>query len=356
MTERWFVNSESIAEYAASQLLLATGYPRERLTTRTFRLPFLDVTALFTSSSLAQMCEKGLATRHVVDERVQEEIEIFVMSAADDGWPAPAAWRESSFSPVIFDRVITGHQLRGYYHHDHRFWQFFDPSTGRGVQSMLAADRYPAWESSSPLRAFLHWAYEGMGMRLAHAATLGFEGRGVLLAGCGGSGKSGTTLAGIANGMSSVGDDYVLLDRGPSRQAHAVFATMKQDIRGFHRAKLDPDQFGGEPNWQNKIEFDPTRINCHALTDRMDIVSILLPKIAHQPRTTIERARPADAMLALAPSGLFQMPGCAASGVRFFSEFVRSTSVYQLCLSENPLEIADTIYGFLNRKVLACVR
>jgi hypothetical protein len=191
-------------------------------------------------------------------------------------------------------------------------------------------------------------------MRLAHAATLGFEGRGVLLAGSGGSGKSGTTLAGIAQGMNSVGDDYVLLDRGPSRQAHAVYTTMKQDVRGLHRAKLDPGQIGGVPNWQNKIEFDPTKIHHRALCDRMEIVSILLPKIAHQSRTTIERARPAEAMLALAPSGLFQMPGCAASGVRFFSDFVRGTPVYHLCLSENPLEIADTIYGS-SREVLAGV-
>lgn len=355
MTDRTLVNSESIAEYAASLLSQATNFPRERLTRRTFRLPFLNINAMFSNASSARMCEDGLATRHAGEEHHSKEIEIYVMSAADAGWPAPAAWRESSFSPVNFDRVITGHQLRGYYHHDHRFWQFYDPCAGRGVQSMLAADRYPAWESSSPLRAFLHWAYEGMGMRLAHAATLGFEGRGVLLAGCGGSGKSGTTLAGITNGMNSVGDDYVLLDTGPSRQAHAVFTTMKQDVRGLDLAKLDPDQLGGVPNWQNKIEFDPRKIHGRALTDRMEIISILLPKIAHRSRTTIERARPAEAMLALAPSGLFQMPGCAASGVRFFSDFVRSMPVYHLCLSENPLEIADTIHGFLNREVLAGV-
>jgi hypothetical protein len=192
-------------------------------------------------------------------------------------------------------------------------------------------------------------------MRLAHAATLGFGGRGVLLAGSGGAGKSGTTLAGIAHGMSSVGDDYVLLDRGPSRQAHAVFAKMKQDERGFERVRLNPAHFGGEPNWQNKIEFNPTQIHSQALTDRMEIVAIMLPKIAYQTRTTLKPARPAEAMLALAPSGLFQMPGCAASGVRFFSNFVRSLPVFHLCLSADPQEIADTIHGFLNREVLAHV-
>lgn len=355
MTDRTLVNSESIAEYATSLLAQAMNFPGERLTRRTFRLPFLDINARFSSMSFARMCEDGLATRRADKEHVAKELKISVMSAGDNEWPAPATWQESSFSPVVFDRVITGHQLRGYYHHDHRFWQFYDPTSGQGVQSMLAADRYPAWESSGPLRAFLHWAYEGMGMRLAHAATVGIGGRGVLLAGSGGSGKSGTTLAGIANGMSSVGDDYVLLDREPSRKAHAVFATMKQDVRGFQRVKLNPDQFGGELNWQNKIEFDPTRIHPQSLTDSMEIVSILLPKIAHQARTTLEPARPAEAMLALAPSGLFQMPGCAASGVRFFSNFVRSLPVFQLCLSEDSQEIADTIRGFLNREVLARV-
>lgn len=348
------VDLQGIAEYAAQRLALAAAYPREDLVKREFRLPFLDVTGLFSDSSMAQVSENGLTTRHMRDEAVQREIEIHVMSSADGKWPAPAAWRESSFSPVAFDRVITGHHLRGYYHHEHRFWQFFDPGTGRGVQSMLAPDRYPPWESCGPLRAFLHWSYDAMGMRLAHAAALGMEGRGVLLAGSGGSGKSGTTLAGITHGMQSAGDDYVLLDRGPTRQAHAVFSKMKQDVPGLRRAGLRPSQLGGgKVNWQNKIEFDPTDIHRDALAERMEIVAIMLPTIAHRPRTTIEPARPAEAMLALAPSGLFQMPGCAASGVRFFSKLVRELPAYHLFLSEDPAEITDTINRFLNKEGLA---
>ncbi len=349
------IGSENIADYAARLLAATAEHPLDRLVQCEFRLPFLDVTARFSDLSFAQICRNGLARRGTVDSRAKASIEISVMSSTSGLGFEPAIWQEPSFSPVNFDRIITGRQLRGYYHHEHRFWQFYDPASRRGIQAMMAPDRYPPWESSGPLRAFLHWAYDDLGMRLAHAATLGCAGRGVLLAGSGGSGKSGTTLAGIAHGLQSVGDDYVLLDRGPTRYAHAIFSRMKQDVAGLKRVSVDVAQLRhSKPNWQHKIEFDPREIRQDAFTDRMEIVGILLPKIAHRSRTAIEPARPVDAMLALAPSGLFQMPGCAASGVRFFSDLARRTPVFHLNLSENPAEIAGAVRRFLDKQEMSC--
>ena len=59
--------------------------------------------------------------------------------------------------------------------------------------------------------------------RIAHAASLGRDGRGILLLGHGGAGKSGTALAGVAAGLQTVGDDYVALSGLRSgRRAAAV--------------------------------------------------------------------------------------------------------------------------------------
>ena len=78
---------------------------------------------------------------------------------------------------------------------------------------MRSADGFPPWEPGAPLRSFLHWEYAARGMRLVHGGTLGIDGRGVVLAGSGGAGKSGTVVAGIMVGLDSVGDDYVSVDQ-----------------------------------------------------------------------------------------------------------------------------------------------
>ena len=60
-------------------------------------------------------------------------------------------------------------------------------------------------------------------------------GRGALIVGASGSGKSGTTLAGLMNGLQSVGDDYVVVDQGATIVAHSVFKLFKQDLDGLKR-------------------------------------------------------------------------------------------------------------------------
>ena len=126
-----------------------------------------------------------------------------------------------------------------------------------GLQWMQAADGYPPWEPAAPLRVFLHWFYSARGMRLCHAGTLGKNGCGVLLGGSGGSGKSGTVVGGVLNGLKTVGDDYVVIDgRGERAIAYPVFTTMKQDAAGLKRLGLDTTiaRTGGA-NWQGKFEF-----------------------------------------------------------------------------------------------------
>ena len=62
-------------------------------------------------------------------------------------------------------------------------------------------DGVTRWDRAAPLRTALHFALAAPGRQLVHAACVGVDGRGVLLAGPGGSGKSTTTLACLRAGM-----------------------------------------------------------------------------------------------------------------------------------------------------------
>jgi hypothetical protein len=344
------VSAASLQAYARDRLRAARAYPKGRLVRREFRLARVDLTVWFTGKAFADLCDRMLVERNY-EEPSATRAQIYAMDAEADGWEPPARWdEEAGFSSREFDRILAEGDQRGFYHHDAPSWQFYDRATAVGVQSLPAQLGIPPWEFGSPLRLFLHWAYAAAGMRLTHAATLGLSGRGALIAGVSGSGKSGTALAGLLNGLDSVGDDYVLVEDGPSLVAHSVFAMLKQDREGFRRvgvaiAELD----AAEVNWRGKIELDAAKLTGRGLADRMEIRALLLPQIARTRRTEVEGIASHEAALALAPSAVFQLPGDATEGFRFFADIVKRLPAFRVKLSEDPVEIAGAIGSFLER-------
>lgn len=172
----------------------------------------------------------------------------------------------------------------------------------------------------------------------------------MLIAGQGGAGKSGTTLAGIAAGLDSAGDDYVvaaLLDRP---RAHPAYRLLKQDPAGLARLGLDrllPDP--GPLNWQGKHSFDIAALGRGRLRT-LELTAILIPRIAHAARSRLAPASGREAMLALAPSSIFQIQGERLSAPRFFGELARRLPAFHLELGTEPQEIAATIASFLDRE------
>lgn len=275
--------------------------------------------------------------------------QVLAVDATMEGWEAPAVWDTGSgFSSREFDRALAEAGLRGYYHHDAPSWQFFDPAAAVGVHALASPAGIPPWERGSPLRLFLHWAYASTGRRLTHAATLGHHGRGALVVGPSGSGKSGTALAGLLHGLESAGDDYVMVAQDASVMAHAVFRIFKQDQAGLQRAGLSKaDVAAGDLNWHGKYEFDARRLAPRGFVDRLEIRAIIMPEIARLPKTQFLRVPPHEAALALAPSAVFQLPGDTDEGFRFFAAIARRLPAYRARLSEDPAEIADAVGLFL---------
>ncbi len=85
----------------------------------------------------------------------------------------------------------------------------------------------PVWVSGAPLRGILDWWMELNGRQLVHAAAVGYGGRGVLIPGRSGSGKSSTALACLEHGLDFVSDDYVALALDPEPRAFRLYATAK---------------------------------------------------------------------------------------------------------------------------------
>ena len=341
------VSIDNLADYARCLLDAARDYAPSRLGKAQFRLPALDLEIRFTSKVFVDLCRRVLASSSAVTPL--GKLKIFAMDADAPDWPMPQWWDEASgFLSRGFDQTLAAVGLRGFYHHRHS-WQVYDPATRTGVQSLPMPLGIPAWETASPLRPFLHWAYASVGWRLTHAATLGVNGRGALIVGASGSGKSGTAIAGLMNGLESVGDDFIVVSLDPEPTAYPVFRTFKQDREGLARAGIAP---GERPlNWRGKVEFDPIEL-ARPLAERLEITALLIPRITHGTRTRILRATAHQAALALAPSGVFQLPGDSVQGFRFFAELTRRLPAFTVELSEDSREIAAAIGDFLDSGLL----
>lgn len=279
-----------------------------------------------------------------------EPCRILVTSKGIDGLMAPPPWGSEVFHSRQFEKALEGTPFRAEFDHALRFWQIFDVRRNIGLQWMQSERAYPPWEPGSPLRVFLHWFYSARGMRLAHAGALGKKGRGVLLVGRGGSGKSGTVVGGVLGGLRTVGDDYVLLDRaGGFPKAYPVFRTFKQDAVGLQRLGLDKAIAAGRSrNWQGKYEFFSEDLGGATMASSLEIRALLVPHIAAQCHSELTPVSQARAMVALAPSGLFQMPGERDSGVARFAELVRSLPCHGLALGSERDTTSRVIGDFLD--------
>jgi hypothetical protein len=186
-------------------------------------------------------------------------------------------------------------------------------------------------------------------MRLGHAGTLGIDGKGILLASAGGAGKSGTVVAGLLNGLDSVGGDYMLIDIVDGVTAYPLFARLKQDPKGFRRLGLQHRlKSQGPLNWQGKHPFRLDDVAARTTPARLNIVALMVPSISGGEASSLMPISRKDTMIALALSGIAQMPG-GESGFRFFSDLTRLLPCYRLSLGTQPEEIAGTISEFLAR-------
>ena len=346
------VRPATVVSYARSALDQVRRAGGALPLTLSVQLPGLTMSVHLEKGKLAEAIRRNFVPAEPGDASLSpaHSIEIFVAHPGIEGISQPAAWAEEPYRPHEVASLLDQAGLRASYFHDLDQWQIFDLAADFGVQLMRSADGYPPWEPGAPLRPFLHWHYARHGMRLAHCGTLGLNGSGVLIGGAGGAGKSGTVVAGLLNGLQSIGDDYVLLDTSEGVVGHPVFATLKQDQAGFDRLGLnDRLPAVGPLNWQGKYEFRMADVSNAPTPALLSIKALLVPRIADGEKTRVEPVSRRDAMLAFAPSSIQQMPGERESGFAFFGKVARRLPCYTLFLGREPAEIAGVIAEFLER-------
>jgi hypothetical protein len=179
------------------------------------------------------------------------------------------------------------------------------------------------WDRAAPLRTALNFALAAPQRQLVHGAVVGVDGRGVLLAGPGGSGKSTTTLACLEAGLQVVGDDYAAVDLIGTRAWH-LYGSIKIGER-------EPGP-NGRDDRQTLILGDDLP---GTPTESLELAALLLPRVVGGATSSLSVASPAAALRALAPSTLIQAPYEDQPSLGILADLTRVVPAYHLNLGDD---------------------
>ena len=309
----------------------------------TLQIDDVVVQLVFAGSGMASAILPALAPV-LLETRASPAFTVEIWDSATSGVPAPPMpWGADAAAPLGVVRGYNQGRHRTVVDQGSRTVTVADLSGGRAVVYAQSADGIPAWWRAVPLRLALGWAVGRPDRQLVHAGAVGEGGRGVLLGGSGGAGKSTVALACVEAGMTFASDDYVLLTASQPAAAQTVYGT----------AKLDRWSLDALPELAGQIDPPPgpgdkAVINLHALrrervASSLDVRAVVAPSVGGETPSRLERISAAEALRALAPSTIFQAPDGSADSLRLISDVVREVPAYSLLLGEDLDEVPPLI-------------
>lgn len=289
------------------------------------RLQIADLNLeLALAEPLSQSLLPALAHHPVGAERV--DFTIFAWHGGLAALPPPP-WRPHSFGPRARIEDMSDTRFLTVFEGEEQLLRMIDLEAGQGFYWAPAAERLPYYEKAAPFRVILSRLLGSRSKCMLHAAAVGRAGAAVLLPGRGGSGKSNLALASLEAGLEFVGEDYCLVDI-EQLLVHSLYCS----------SKLHPHDLPHFP-WFRPMNprQDPKAVTFlapsqgHQLAHRLNLRAIVLPQLGQTDALT--PVPPAQALLALAPSTVFQLPGDSQATFAALARLSRRLPCYRLELA-----------------------
>ena len=202
----------------------------------------------------------------------------------------------------------------------------------------------PYWERGAPLRSIFQWWAEGMGGTILHAGAVGRETGGVIFVGRAGAGKSTTTLSCMNSSLSYASDDYCLFLPQPVPRIFSLYTSAKV---GWTTLEKLPHLGQVERTQEEKalLYFYPQKKE--KLIPSFPLKALFVPRITGTDSVDIVPCSTGQALIALAPNTLFQLPIPGTNTLRTIAQFVSSVPCFQLNLGWDFAKNAQKIETFL---------
>ncbi len=291
---------------------------------RDFRIAETSVRLRFAGEALTSVLIPGLAGL-VRGGSVAFDFEICIWDSESTGVPPvapPRPWKDFTGRGNIWGFDST--RYRSSYQWGEGAVNVMDRETRQAVYWVPSAKHLPVWVWSSPLRSILHWWMELNGRQLIHAAAVGHGGRGVLMPGRGGAGKSSTSLACLLAGMDFVADDYLALAMDPEPRAHRLYSTAKLDRTSLdlYAGLLARGRVVDRPDFDKVVLYLEDGFG-EQLKDSLPIQLVLRPKVSGLPETTLAPVEACAIERELASETLLHLPHAGAGTVEILNRISR---------------------------------
>jgi hypothetical protein len=317
---------------------------------RYFRIGGFVIRLRFAGPALIPHFTPALA-HLAIKPTIHADLTVFLWDSATTGVPLP---------DVPFE--TGGHYIPGeiwsYYDDNlmiiyqpaHDTINLLDKKENHAFYWVRDALQVPFHDHGSPLRMILHRWMRDRGYLLVHAAAVGLPGRGVLLTGKGGCGKSTTALACLQTELLYAGDDYCLISGIDGPHVYSVYNTGKQNAKDVGRFPwLQPAIINAHALDTEKALFFFHDFLPEKMSAGFPVAAILIPQITGRPETRLTPVSPAKGLLALAPTTVYQLHAAEQQHIlRSLSEFIRMMPNYILELGTDIDQIPQVILNFLN--------
>ena len=227
-----------------------------------------------------------------------------------------------------------------------------DRVSGSMVGYVSNAEELSLYERGRPLHVPLSLWHKSQEIPMVHAGLVAKNGRGVLLGGSGGSGKSTSAVMCGCAGFDYLSDDLVGLEITSDGDfvGHSLYNSTFMEPDHLKRfTQLEPYAISGRYWFEKKHLVLLSQISSLRFARSCRIHSIVLPRVLHRPSSVLRRASKGETLMALAPSSLLVGErSYAMEGFNTLARLVQQVPCYWLELGGALEEIPGVLEGLLS--------
>jgi hypothetical protein len=327
-----------------------TARSREERQPVSFSLAGRTIAITFASGRLEERMTRSLQHLRVPEDAARPDLRLHVWESARHDLPPPPVpelARSGDDEEALYH--FGDDDVEGVYQRGPRALSVIDRRSAHAWYWIADEDDVSYIEAAKPFRLVLNWWLGERDLQIVHGGAIADEGRGALLVGKSGSGKSTTTLAALADGFDYAGDDYVVAGATPEPWVHALYAVGK--LEESHAERLPTltaavDSVEWTPG-EKKVLFVDEAFPGRVPRDGFRLSAIVVPHIGDTLQSSHRPASRIAALGALAPSTLFELPGQARVSLARMTRLVSRVPVYQLECGRDVSTIPDALRRLL---------